>query len=195
MKKTKALIRMDELFYDGHGEAELGSTTYKIVNISDVEDMREGALYVNDEEVSDDYDEDDCDLSAEDGYHCTADHQVMKFITEEEAKVYQKIIDDYKGISMEPTPSNKTLTREEIKMSDIKGSHPYELREFKLLKIEQTDFDGEKGFCNYKCILQRESDSKFFKVIYTDYGRGQDNFKDQTAFEVIEKQKIVSYYE
>jgi len=43
--------------------------------------------------------------------------------------------------------------------------------------------------------MKRRSDGKFFKFIYTDYGKGDSNIKEQIAYEVERKEKTVYYYE
>ena len=60
---------------------------------------------------------------------------------------------------------------------------------------ESTYYDSEKGFIDYDIVVQRKSDNKFFKFTYTDFGHGQDNIKEQIAYEVEEKEKLVKYYE
>lgn len=59
----------------------------------------------------------------------------------------------------------------------------------------QVGFDGEKGFCDYEIVIQRFSDGKFFKFTYTKFGYHGDNTREQIAYEVEEKQKMITYYE
>lgn len=60
---------------------------------------------------------------------------------------------------------------------------------------QEKDFDAEKGFVDWEIVVQRLSDNKFFKFTYTQYGHNGDDLKEQIAYEVFEKEKIVKYYE
>jgi V8-like Glu-specific endopeptidase len=65
----------------------------------------------------------------------------------------------------------------------------------KLIQREEHGFDAEKGFIDYKIVVQRLSDNKFFKFNYTQYGHSGSDILEQTAIECEEKEKIVKYYE
>jgi len=56
------------------------------------------------------------------------------------------------------------------------------------------DADSEKGYTTQRVIIKRKSDGKFFMFKYSK-SYDWDDLKDQTATEVEEKQKIITYYE
>ena len=86
--------------------------------------------------------------------------------------------------------------KETVRLSDIcQGDYFDDLIGFISVEQKQIKFDGEKGFVDYECVMKRRSDGKFFKFIYTDYGKGDSNIKEQIAYEVERKEKTVYYYE
>jgi len=60
---------------------------------------------------------------------------------------------------------------------------------------EKKYYDSEKGFIDYEIVVKRNSDGKFFKFTYTQFGHNGDDILEQTAHEVEEKEKTVKYYE
>lgn len=64
------------------------------------------------------------------------------------------------------------------------------------LFIEQsrTNFDSEKGFADFRIILQRKEDQKYFELHYTDFGRGQNNLNEAILKEVYPHQKYTVVY-
>lgn len=86
--------------------------------------------------------------------------------------------------------------RESVRMRDICTSERLENgleNGWDILEDEEFGFDAEKGFIDHKCILQRQSDKKFFKVEYTQYGFNGTDLLDQTADEVY--RRAVTTYE
>lgn len=65
----------------------------------------------------------------------------------------------------------------------------------KLVDRKEQGFDAEKGFIDYEVVVKRNSDGKFFKFTYTQFGHNGDDAREQTAVEVEEKTKMVTYYE
>ena len=65
----------------------------------------------------------------------------------------------------------------------------------KVVERKQIYFDPEKGSVKYEVVIKRFSDGKFFKFKYTQYGYSGDNIRDQIAYEVEEKEKVIKYYE
>lgn len=78
------------------------------------------------------------------------------------------------------------MTREKVPISEIlvHDSIYDELKGFEYVESQEQDFDSEKGFIDSVFILKRVSDGKFFRVIYTDYGHGNNNLLEQEAEEV-----------
>jgi len=62
-----------------------------------------------------------------------------------------------------------------------------------LIKSEECNFDAEKGFIDHECIIQRKSDSKYFKFEYTQFGYNGTDLLEQTASEVF--RRAVTTYE
>jgi predicted RNA-binding protein with PIN domain len=89
------------------------------------------------------------------------------------------------------------MNRELIRISDIESDifNLEEIEGFIFIEEKQICFDGEKGFVTFRVVLQRESDNKYFEVTYTDFGKGQDDFKEQTAKEVFKKEITTYIYE
>lgn len=88
--------------------------------------------------------------------------------------------------------------KEKIKLSDISEGYNHEEYIDKLyswVADKQINFDAEKGYIDYEVIIQRNSDDKFFKYTYTQFGYNGDDILDQVATEVQEKQRIEYYYE
>ena len=79
--------------------------------------------------------------------------------------------------------------KEIVRIRDITDyGYPDDILGWKLIEQENVYFDGEKGYVDYECVLQREKDDKFFKFTYSDWGRGEGNFLEQTAVEVEKKE-------
>jgi hypothetical protein len=55
------------------------------------------------------------------------------------------------------------------------------------IKKTQIDFDGEKGYADFEVVIQRISDDKYFKFTYSNFGCGENNLIEQTAYEVFPK--------
>jgi len=88
------------------------------------------------------------------------------------------------------------MTREKIKIRDVHiEDYPEDWDGYKLIEQNECDFDGEKGFVDYKCVVQRISDGKFFGFTYTQFGHNGSDLLDQTMQEVFEKTKIITVYE
>jgi len=95
----------------------------------------------------------------------------------------------------EPIKTNKQ-GKEIIDISDItEYGYPDDILGFTLIEQNAENFDGEKGFIDYDCIIQREKDGKFFSVEYTEFGQGESDLLDQTAVEVKRKERMTYYYE
>lgn len=65
----------------------------------------------------------------------------------------------------------------------------------KIISKKENNFDAEKGFVDIEMIFQRKSDSKFFKVNYTQFGYNGDDIREQKAHEVFKKTKTIEYYD
>ena len=80
---------------------------------------------------------------------------------------------------------HSTKEREIVNISSLDY---YSIEEFDpnytCIEEKQVYFDSEKGFVDYEYIFQRKSDNKYFKLEYTDYGRGEDNLGDNNLKEV-----------
>ena len=90
------------------------------------------------------------------------------------------------------------IKRETIKISDITNDRNLvidDLPGFILLEQDPVSWDSEKGFADYKCILQRRTDDKFFAVTYTEYGCGQDDLYESELEEVFPVTKTIVVYE
>ena len=91
--KKYVLIKSEEYFYDGHGEASLGESCVKVEHTDKYNDLDFSKIYDEDLYVLDeDFDE---EMYAEDGYHCSNVELNFKEITEDEYNEYSKIISDY----------------------------------------------------------------------------------------------------
>ena len=64
----------------------------------------------------------------------------------------------------------------------------------KQIQEVKKDYDSEKGFINYEVVIQRLSDGRFFKFIYTQFGHNGNNILEQIAYEVFPKTKTVTHY-
>lgn len=88
------------------------------------------------------------------------------------------------------------MTKEKIELADVhKYNYPDDWDGYVTIEETQDSFDGEKGFVDMIVIFQRLSDSKYFRVNYCNYGRGESDFLEQTAVEVTKKQKTIDYFE
>ena len=58
----------------------------------------------------------------------------------------------------------------------------------------QVGYDAEKGFIDHEIVVKHNSDGKYFKFEYTQFGHSGSNILEQTAREVQEKTKTVKYY-
>jgi hypothetical protein len=83
------LVESKSYFYDGHGEGELGGTTYKTLS-TDVE-YDPNLVYDDDGNIFDE----NHPRWAEDGYNCEATKRKYKKITEWEARKFHATISDY----------------------------------------------------------------------------------------------------
>lgn len=88
------------------------------------------------------------------------------------------------------------MVREKIRIGDIHTEeYPEDWDGYILIKQDECDFDGEKGFVDYNCVIQRLSDGKFFGFQYTQFGHNGSDLLDQTMEEVFPKQKTITVYE
>lgn len=88
------------------------------------------------------------------------------------------------------------MKKETIKLSEVhKYDYPEDLDGYKLIKEDQTDFDAEKGFVDKEVVIQRLEDGKYFKFTYTQFGHNGSDLLEQTAEEVIRKEKTIYIYE
>lgn len=88
--------------------------------------------------------------------------------------------------------------REIIKVSDITTNRYIsvdDLPGFYLVESKQIGWNNEKGFANFKCILYRKSDERFFKIEYTEYGHGEDDIFESELEEVFPVEKTIIVYE
>lgn len=95
----KGLEKLQEqaYFYDGHGEPDFGGETKYVTSDPRFHKLDPSKTYNDDlEEVDDEENE---DLYAEDGYNCERSELNFREITEEQAKVYEKIIADYNALT------------------------------------------------------------------------------------------------
>lgn len=96
------------------------------------------------------------------------------------------------------------MEREKIKIADIATNAKYpddndlcmdDWDTVWVIERKEKDFDADKGFIDYECVVQRRSDEKFFKFTYTQFGYNGDDARDQTAEEVFPKEKTITVYE
>ena len=88
------------------------------------------------------------------------------------------------------------MTREKFEISSVHDQdYPEDWDGFVLIEQNEADFDGEKGFVDYECVIQRLSDDKFFGFTYTQFGHNGSDLLEQTAKEVFPKQKTITVYE
>ena len=94
--------------------------------------------------------------------------------------------------------------KEKIKVIDLAKNNKYpndndlcidDWDTCKCVYRKEKNFDSEKGFIDYEIVVQRFSDNKFFKFTYTQFGHNGDDCKEQIAYEVEEKEKVIKYYE
>ena len=94
-----------------------------------------------------------------------------------------------------------TTPREKINVADLaknakypnmKNLQPDDWDTCKVISETKESFDGEKGMVEMELILQRNSDGKFFKVNYYDWGRGNSDILEQTAVEVFPKTETIT---
>ena len=86
--------------------------------------------------------------------------------------------------------------KETIKLNDIHDqNYPDDWDNFSTVDQKQIYYDSEKDFVSYEVVIRRNSDGKFFKFRYSDFGRGDRDLLEQTAYEVERKEKMVYYYE
>ena len=71
--------------------------------------------------------------------------------------------------------------------------HYSEYENYNLIEEEQISFDGEKGFVELELIYQRKSDLKYFKLKYSDWGKGENDLGKNPMIEVFPKkvEKII----
>lgn len=87
--------------------------------------------------------------------------------------------------------------REKIRLRDICDDNRLDRGLFfgwKNIEDNECDFDAEKGFIDHECVIQRESDGKYFKFTYTQFGYNGSDLLEQTAEEVKRKEKTIYYY-
>ena len=88
------------------------------------------------------------------------------------------------------------MVREKVRIKDVHiEDYPEDWDGYILLEQNECNFDAEKGFVDYKCVVQRLSDDKFFGFEYTQFGHNGSDLLEQTMEEVFEKTKTVTYYE
>jgi hypothetical protein len=88
------------------------------------------------------------------------------------------------------------MERETIKIRDVHDQdYPEDWEGYILIEQDECDFDAEKGFVDYKCVVQRISDDKYFGFKYTQFGYNGSDLLDQTMKEVFEKTKTITVYE
>ena len=63
------------------------------------------------------------------------------------------------------------------------------------IQSTEKNFDAEKGFIDYETVVMRESDGKYFKFTYTQFGHNGSDILEQTAVECVRKEKTIYYYE
>jgi len=103
----------------------------------------------------------------------------------------------------EPEPEEETNVkrdkrgREIINLSDVADdfSSPYDILGFRVVSEKQIYFDGKRGYAKFEYVIQRERDGKYFKFEFNDWGRGEDDMLEQTAYEVERKERIEYFYE
>ena len=88
--------------------------------------------------------------------------------------------------------------REIVALRDIAHSDSHaedSIDGFQVVEEEQVYYDGEKGYIELNCVIQRESDGKYFKFSYTRWPQGNGDLKRQVAHEVKRKERMVYYYD
>ena len=81
------------------------------------------------------------------------------------------------------------------KYPDAKDLHPDDWEDFRTIEDTEHSYDPEKNMVDHDMIVQRKSDGKYFKFTYTQYHYSGSNILEQTAHEVFQKTKTVTYYE
>lgn len=84
---------------------------------------------------------------------------------------------------------------ETLDLSDIEFRNPDNIEGFSCIEDENLYFDSEKGIIDCRAILQRDSDGKYFELLYTNWGKGVLEVDDTECKEVFEKTKTVTFYE
>ena len=88
------------------------------------------------------------------------------------------------------------MVKEKIKLSDItEYDYPEDIDGYSLIKQSKKDFDAEKGFLDYECVIKRDVDNKFFKFTYTQFGYNGSDMLKKTAVEVFPKEVTTIIYE
>ncbi len=65
--------------------------------------------------------------------------------------------------------------------------------DFNIIESTQKYFDSEKGYVDYDIIIQRKSDSKYFKGEYSQWGQGVMDI-DLSFKEVFQYQTTITKY-
>lgn len=91
------------------------------------------------------------------------------------------------------------MKREKIKMSDLLSLEPQFLDGctnslYKLIEENMVGYDVEKNSVDYDLIFQRKSDSKYFKVTYTQSNYTENNLDEQIAIEIFPYTETVIKY-
>ena len=95
------------------------------------------------------------------------------------------------------------MKRETVKVSDFHNGTSYheDLNGYKFIDSEVLHYDLDKSYEAIRCIVQRNSDNKYFAFKYVNASGGYNDILEQIAEEVLprtvtETKTIVStYYE
>lgn len=92
--KKYVLIKIDSTFYDGHGDGDDGGTILNVEH-TDKYNMLNFSNVFTDNGFTEIEEDDDDDMSCEDGYNLQVKYYTYKEITEDEFHKFKQIIDDY----------------------------------------------------------------------------------------------------
>ena len=88
------------------------------------------------------------------------------------------------------------MEREKIRIRDVHDvDYPDDWDGFALVETKEKDYDSEKGFVDYECVVKRLSDGKFFKFSYTQYGHNGSSLLEETMVEAFPREKVITVYD
>lgn len=80
------------------------------------------------------------------------------------------------------------------KYPNINNLYIYDWDTINVIEEKIVSFDSEKSFVDKEVIFQRNSDGKYFKFEYTEFGYHGNNILEQNAEEVFKEIKTIQIF-